>query len=53
MAGAGLTEGFGVTAGGETGARYLIMAGSTSGVPLRTKHNPMKCEHHGVNMCTS
>lgn len=53
VAGAGFTEGFEVTAGVETGARYLIMAGSTSGVPLKNKHNPMECEHHGVNMYIS
>lgn len=40
VAGAGLTEGFGVTAGGEAGARYLIMAGSTSGVPWKTNISP-------------
>lgn len=33
MAEAGLREGLGVLAAGEAGARYLIMAGSTSGVP--------------------
>lgn len=36
VGGAGLGEGLGVTAGGEAGARYLVMAGSTSGVPWGT-----------------
>ena len=38
-AGDAMGEGLGVTAAGETGARYLIMAGSTSGVPWRKKEN--------------
>lgn len=38
VAEAGLREGCGVTAAGEAGARYLIMAGSTSGVPWKTTY---------------
>lgn len=37
VAEAGIGEGLGVPAAGEAGARYLIMAGSTSGVPWKTK----------------
>lgn len=37
VAEAGVGEGLGVPAAGEAGARYLIMAGSTSGVPWKTK----------------
>lgn len=37
VAEAGVGEGLGVPAAGEAGARYLIMAGSTSGVPWGTK----------------
>lgn len=36
----GLRDGFGVPAAGEAGARYFIMAGSTSGVPWKTKYPP-------------
>lgn len=34
----GVGAGLGVLAAGDAGARYLIMAGSTSGVPWRKKN---------------
>ena len=41
VAATGLGEGLGVTVAGDTGAKYLIMAGSTSGVPWKTKNTSM------------
>lgn len=38
-AGAGVGAGLGVPTAGEEGARYLIIAGSTSGVPWKEGKN--------------
>lgn len=46
MAEGGGGAGLGVTAAGDTGARYFIMAGSTSGVPCEEKQNSVG--HGGV-----
>ena len=47
----GVGAGLGAPPAGDAGARYLIMAGSTSGVPWKKKNNP---QHHccvNINMC--
>lgn len=40
VAGSGVGEGAGVPTAGDAGARYFIMAGSTSGVPWRKQKTP-------------